>query len=289
MAILLGTQSNGETLPVLVDQFGNLLAKGIDGQPGGEGPPGKDGEPGGEGPQGPQGDPGEGVPLPYGPDGAYLRIVSGVPAWADGGDPEPPLPPEPVIWTNVQETGGLKDAAGNRVEPVNPFEWVSSQPSWLNNDDYTTQGTNVGRTVRTGSENQPLFEFNDVFGKVITLLFNIDYTKDRDKAYAWVRECFWDTTEIGLINVNGPDNAEQGQTGTFYAAWEFSFLFSRETTSAALGWDFSSTGVSKYNTHFRGWILEDQGAFALRRQLAVENELKRLRGVIMGIDKQSQT
>jgi len=40
MAILYGTQSNGETLPVLVDQFGNLLAKGIDGPPGPEGPPG---------------------------------------------------------------------------------------------------------------------------------------------------------------------------------------------------------------------------------------------------------
>ena len=40
MAILYGTQSNGETLPVLVDQFGNLLAKGIDGEPGPPGPPG---------------------------------------------------------------------------------------------------------------------------------------------------------------------------------------------------------------------------------------------------------
>lgn len=40
MAILYGTQSNGETLPVLVDQFGNLLAKGIEGPPGPEGPPG---------------------------------------------------------------------------------------------------------------------------------------------------------------------------------------------------------------------------------------------------------
>ena len=34
MAILLGTTATGETLPVLVDQFGNLLAKGIDGAPG---------------------------------------------------------------------------------------------------------------------------------------------------------------------------------------------------------------------------------------------------------------
>ena len=46
MAILFGTQSNGETLPVLVDQFGNLLAKGIDGAPGPPGEPGPPGPPG---------------------------------------------------------------------------------------------------------------------------------------------------------------------------------------------------------------------------------------------------
>ena len=40
MAILFGTTSTGNTLPVLVDQFGNLLAKGI---PGDEGPPGPPG------------------------------------------------------------------------------------------------------------------------------------------------------------------------------------------------------------------------------------------------------
>ena len=40
MAILFGTTGDGTTLPVLVDQFGNLLAKGI---PGDEGPPGPPG------------------------------------------------------------------------------------------------------------------------------------------------------------------------------------------------------------------------------------------------------
>ena len=40
MAILYGTTGDGTTLPVLVDQFGNLLAKGIEGPPGPEGPPG---------------------------------------------------------------------------------------------------------------------------------------------------------------------------------------------------------------------------------------------------------
>lgn len=40
MAILYGTQSNGETLPVEVNEFGQLVAKGIEGEPGPPGPPG---------------------------------------------------------------------------------------------------------------------------------------------------------------------------------------------------------------------------------------------------------
>jgi hypothetical protein len=69
MAILYGTQSNGETLPVLVDQFGNLLAKGIEGQPGEPGPPGPPGV-------------GE-LPLdPY--EGALLGWQDGQLAWVGG-------------------------------------------------------------------------------------------------------------------------------------------------------------------------------------------------------------
>ena len=66
MAILYGTQSNGETLPVEVNEFGQLVAKGIDGQ---------------EGPQGPQGPPGIGQlpPDPY--EGAVLGWQDGELAW----------------------------------------------------------------------------------------------------------------------------------------------------------------------------------------------------------------
>ena len=64
MAILYGTTGDGTTLPVLVDQFGNLLAKGI------------------EGPQGPEGPPGTGE-LPPGEDGQVLMLVNGQPEWAD--------------------------------------------------------------------------------------------------------------------------------------------------------------------------------------------------------------
>ena len=55
MAILYGTQSNGETLPVQVNEFGQLVAQGIPGAPGEPGAPGAPGAPGPPGPEGPPG------------------------------------------------------------------------------------------------------------------------------------------------------------------------------------------------------------------------------------------
>jgi hypothetical protein len=82
MAILYGTQSNGETLPVLVDQFGNLLAKGIEGQPGTPGTPGAQGPPGADGGS---------FPLPPDPyEGAFLGWLNNGLAWI--GTPPVPVP-----------------------------------------------------------------------------------------------------------------------------------------------------------------------------------------------------
>ena len=71
MAILFGTTSTGTTLPVLVDQYGNLLAKGM---PGAEGPPGP---------------PGGAFALPPNPvDGDVLGWENGQLVW----NPTPPIP-----------------------------------------------------------------------------------------------------------------------------------------------------------------------------------------------------
>ena len=69
--VLWGTQSNGETLPVQVNEFGQLVAKPLAGTEGPAGPEGPQGPPGQDsqvpGPEGPQGPPGpEG---PQGPEG----------------------------------------------------------------------------------------------------------------------------------------------------------------------------------------------------------------------------
>jgi hypothetical protein len=85
MAILYGTTGDGTTLPVLVDQFGNLLAKGIDGEPGTPGTPGIPGEPG------PPGADGGDFPLPPDPyEGAFLGWLNNELAWI--GTPPVPIP-----------------------------------------------------------------------------------------------------------------------------------------------------------------------------------------------------
>ena len=76
--ILLGTQSNGETLPVQVDAFGRLVAEGLQGSEGPQGPQGDQGE---QGETGPKGDPGL-IQWPPNPQEGYvLTWTNGAPAW----------------------------------------------------------------------------------------------------------------------------------------------------------------------------------------------------------------
>jgi hypothetical protein len=83
MAVLFGTTSEGETLPVQVNASGQLVAQGMDGIAGNEGPPGKEGPPGPQGPQGEQG--------PAGSDGTNGVVeTQGVwaPRWSSTTDGE---------------------------------------------------------------------------------------------------------------------------------------------------------------------------------------------------------
>ena len=83
--VLHGTQSNGETLPVQVNSFGQLVAEGLTGAEGPEGPEGP------QGPAGPEGPPGPGIELPPDPyEGALLGWLNGGLAWV--GAPPVPIP-----------------------------------------------------------------------------------------------------------------------------------------------------------------------------------------------------
>lgn len=126
--ILYGTQSNGETLPVQVDATGRLVAEGLQGQQGEQGP---------EGPQGPQGEkgdpgePGEGVPTPYGPEGTYLRIRDGVPAWADADYPTAQIALTQDIDPDPRGNRQWVDDAGAVVAAPDDYNlWFKSQSFW---------------------------------------------------------------------------------------------------------------------------------------------------------------
>jgi hypothetical protein len=289
MAILLGTQSNGETLPVLVDQFGNLLAKGIDGQPGGEGPPGKDGEPGGEGPQGPQGDPGEGVPLPYGPDGAYLQIVGGVPAWTEGSGPEPEPPRDDMVWTNIDSTANCVNESGEPIDPPDPLAYLMALPSWLKQTNYETAGSYHDARMLYNPEKQLSFDLTESLGKVISFYISFTYSKSQLGSGKWSLNFDMSDNNISLINIQGPDDTASGSGSNLQVGWKVNYLMSRETSTTNFSWDIQGPNITPVRTQFRGFEVVDPGTFALRRQLALENELKRLRGVTTDIDKQSQT
>ena len=97
--ILLGTQSNGETLPVQVNEFGQLVAEGL---PGSEGPPGPPGV-------------GQLPPDPY--EGALLGWLNGGLAWVSGG--VTPIPGDifgPI--TNWDSQNGLLSVEGGIPESI---------------------------------------------------------------------------------------------------------------------------------------------------------------------------
>ena len=97
--ILLGTQSNGETLPVQVDATGRLVAEGLPGPDGPQGPPG---------PEGPAGPSFELPPDPY--EGALLGWLNGELSWVG----TPPVPIAPGVFGPITswnaETGTLEVA-----------------------------------------------------------------------------------------------------------------------------------------------------------------------------------
>lgn len=168
MAILYGTTSGGDVLPVQVDQAGRLVAEGLDGAPGPEGP------------QGPQGPEGPNVLLPYGEENAYLVIQNGVPTWTK--TPVPPDPPPPlhdvmvvddrqVVRTDIENFGVYNDLQ-DLFDPHNDWdEACRSLPVW---SKPSTKQSGIGGQGRSGKYyfSFPVkFNIHDALGKVIQFTF----------------------------------------------------------------------------------------------------------------------
>jgi hypothetical protein len=281
-----------EKIPNDVEIEGDLtvtgLINGSDGK-GEQGPQGPKGEPGGEGPQGPQGDPGEGVPLPYGPDGAYLQIVGGVPAWSESSGPGPEPEPEPdIVCTNLWDRYTLLNEIGNPIDPPDKLEYLQSSPSWTSDPSNSPRGA-----AQSYEEQAPVysqfdnFDLTNAFGKVLTLAYTISFTTSQSY-----------TNSAPGIQMNGSYLQEisntwkpfnQGAGAVKWWSGSTSYLVNRDTVSAEIAYEFSVYFWSDVQWYLRFFALEDPGTFALRRQITVEEEIKRLRGVIMDIDTPSQT
>lgn len=205
--ILLGTQSNGETLPVQVDATGRLVAEGLQGQPGEPGSPGEPGEPGPPGQPGqpgetgPPGKDGEGVPLPYGEEGTYLGIVDGVPKWnkldisvVNPGPylyTDPSLPPGngagPAIWL----------AEGEKYEGMEQWDdYLRTLPCW--DDPGSTEYQGVG-TYYT----EPFrlrFELENKLGDILRLHIRFRCLTSQSGSNAVVEVVPTDDSNISIID-----------------------------------------------------------------------------------------
>ena len=289
MAILYGTQSNGETLPVLVDQFGNLLAKGIDGTPGQPGEQGPQGEPGGEGPPGPKGDPGVGLPLPYGEEGSYLGIIDGVPQWNVPVPPGPDPEPEPdLVNTNVFDLYQLQTDAGTPIDPPDKLAWLQSQPSWTAEESFLVSGA----AYFLGSNNYETkppdeFKLKNAYGKILTIRYEARQSKTTSVGEAPL-EIRPDNEYVQLISTNSTKPGTSEYTNFFFGTTA-QFMINRDIENLSISIYYNMSYKVDCTSWIRYWALEDPGTVALRNQMAVQKQFNALRGVIMGSDLLSQT
>ena len=287
MAILYGTTGDGTTLPVLVDQFGNLLAKGIKGEPGTPGTPGqpgtpgtpgqpgtpgKDGEPGTPGKDGEPGTPGKdgiGVPVPYGKEGTFLWIKEGVPAWSEPGDlppmPEDLNPKDQTYWQVKNEDGSLIPS------DVDPFSFARATNNWSAPESSFTDGWQ-SNIPGGGPSTEMLWECREAFGKVLVINMGVVFTAgvNADNFNFQLR---WDINTSGFNPIKNTDNPFTGniRTGQEFGPYnvEFSWLVNRDGIDVfQLEWDHGSNRPQYFanmTTYLKRWELVDPGYFAVAR------------------------
>ena len=286
MAILYGTQSNGETLPVLVDQFGNLLAKGIDGA---RGPAGDQGEQGDQGIPGNPGAPGQGVPLPYGEDGSYLQIVNGAPEWIGETPPEPPGPiPGNVELKDIFTYYQAQNETGSSVQPPDGMEWLVNQSSWKPTASNTLNGA-VFPLYEEDITTKPKdrYQLTNSFGNVLTVRYEIQYQQDQ----VYTREKWVFRTDSPYVQIientfpKFPDNV----SGTAWNGGNISFLCNAEVPEIEIEIQGDRTFMKNKFWFVRWFALEDPGTFALNQQIRLKEEVRALREVVMSSNQQSQS
>ena len=240
--ILLGTQSNGETLPVQVDATGRLVAEGLQGPPGPPGPPG---------PQGPEGEielppnPSEGsllgwsdgelawsdggqsgLPLPLGPEGSILTIVNGEPTWSAPGQfcvyPDPRITLSDGIETN---NFGVFDDFGNRVT-VSPWNgYAQTLYQWKLNPD----ADNFSGIVQSKSKAADFtFNLNNATGMVLTLVSNSKRNSTNSERHDYTTTSSF-VDDSHLVPLGDTGGAKSNSKGNVYWKNQHSWFLNRES------------------------------------------------------------
>ena len=293
--ILLGTQSNGETLPVQVDATGRLVAEGLQGQPGEPGAPGAPGTPGAPGEPGPPGQPGadgEGVPKPYGEEGSVLTIQNGSPQWVAEPEPEPePGPPGVFLATGVNNQPrkqGMYDMSGNYYNGSTPWDdYAKSLEFWGSWAPLNAQG--MSRTEETSFS--PVFNLSGATGMILSVhfaakVFNTPSTAGSPHAIALGS---LDSNLIGIVVEGEPVT---GAANTFLTmTLEAAILCNRPTyenitiPANISNFDPTPNSFNVWNCYY--WNLETPDAYLLRQIQKQEKRLNRMERVMRAQLRQS--
>ena len=281
--ILLGTQSNGETLPVQVDDTGRLVAEGLPGEQGEKGDPFtyEDFTP--EQLESLQGPPGESGPddlKPYGPENSYLVIQNGKPTWiADGSSPEPPGPTDPVMLidkrdepvSGVTDLGAYTDS-GFFIEPQQTWDAYARTLSTWETPEAKRAG--IGGLSQLGGSMALPFTFNLIDGLGMVLEIDIAHhcTCTPQQTGSFVSEqtltCTPSDDKLQVISNSWKANCQSTENWFLNTA---SFFVQREDIGLA---DFQFTVNASYGDYvtigglwIQRWRYVDPGSFLLQRQL----------------------
>ena len=222
--ILLGTQSNGETLPVQVDDFGRLVAEGLQGSKGDQGE------------QGPPGADGGSFPLPPDPyEGALLGWLDGGLAWV--GTPPVPIPEGvfgPIL--NWSANDGLLTVDGEIPQQVGNGVYVFQCD---NQGELFTPGMNVSELWRNYGTGTPYSSSNgwrNAFNGVISTQSDGTTTPITDGTMTWTVDIPV-TDEVVIYARNRTNKSSYGLrvNRTLWANENTSYAAPHTFTAAQLG------------------------------------------------------
>jgi len=277
MAILYGTQSNGETLPVLVDQFGNLLAKGIDGL---EGPPGP------QGPQGPQGPEGPPINLPPDPhDGDALGWKDDQLAWLKIYDPD-----EPVGWLNASDSCQVTDSSGAYISPSNPLKYLEESAEWMKPEIENSAGGLITSSSGVAVGEPMAFYVRNSLTKVITLTYKAFVTYQGNDFSGNPNNIQFDTENIKLVSRQEKGSIFVGDNQQNGVWWWYkgTFMWTRPIDEFTVTNTITKGGIQKtVKNWFMGYKVEDAGTFAVRQQARVFEQVEAVRKDLLSIKSNS--